>query len=125
MEFPANMKIKRIYKANVKLNYFGKECFLMIRGLVACGSGIATSTVAQEAVKKILTEAGFDVNLTKGNLTEIPQKQNGVDIIFVTSNYDQPVKVPVIKVFGLISGINKDKIKDQIIETCKKIESSK
>ncbi len=97
----------------------------MIRGLVACGSGIATSTVAQEAVKKILTEAGFDVNLTKGNLTEIPQKQNGVDIIFVTSNYDQPVKVPVIKVFGLISGINKDKIKDQIIETCKKIESSK
>ena len=33
----------------------------MIRGLVACGSGIATSTVAQEAVKKILTEAGFEV----------------------------------------------------------------
>ncbi|WP_196591312.1 PTS sugar transporter subunit IIB [Pectinatus frisingensis] len=94
----------------------------MIRGLVACGSGIATSTVAQEAIKKILAQAGIDAVLIKGNLTEIPQKQNGVDIIFVTSNYDQPVKVPVIKVFGLISGINRDKIKDQIIDVCKKIE---
>lgn len=97
----------------------------MIRGLVACGSGIATSTVAQEAVKKILLDAGFEINITKGNLTEIPQKQNGVDIIFVTSNYEQPVKVPLIKVFGLISGINKDKIAEQIIETCKKIENSR
>nr|WP_231037547.1 PTS sugar transporter subunit IIB [Pectinatus frisingensis] len=90
--------------------------------MVACGSGIATSTVAQEAIKKILAQAGIDAVLIKGNLTEIPQKQNGVDIIFVTSNYDQPVKVPVIKVFGLISGINRDKIKDQIIDVCKKIE---
>lgn len=97
----------------------------MIKGLVACGSGIATSTVAQEAIKKIMAEAGIDATLSKGNLTEIPQKQNSVDIIFVTSNYDQSVNVPIIKVFGLISGINKEKIKEEIIETCKNIEKKK
>ena len=52
-------------------------------------------------------------------------KQNGVDVIFVTSNYDQPTTKPIIKVFGLISGINKEGIKNQIIETCKKIEMEK
>lgn len=97
----------------------------MIKGLVACGSGIATSTVAQEAVKKILAEGGFEATISKGNLTEIPAKENSVDIIFVTSNYTQPCKVPVIKVFGLISGIGKDKIKAQILEACAEIEKNK
>ena len=99
--------------------------YVMIKGLIACGSGIATSTVAQGAVKKILEEAGIPAELSKGNLTEIPVKQNGVDVIFVTSNYDQPTTKPIIKVFGLISGINKEGIKNQIIETCKKIEIEK
>ena len=31
----------------------------MIKGLVACGSGIATSTVAQQAVKKILDRCRY------------------------------------------------------------------
>ena len=93
----------------------------MIKGLVACGSGIATSTVAMEAVKKILAEGGYEATITKGNITEIPQRENSVDIIFVTSNYMQPCKVPVIKVFGLISGIGKDKIKEQILEAAAKI----
>ena len=90
----------------------------MIKGLVACGSGIATSTVAQQAVKKILADAGIEADISKGNITEIPVKQNTVDIIFTTSNYTQPTKVPVIKVFGLISGIGKDKIKDEIVAAC-------
>jgi galactitol PTS system EIIB component len=94
----------------------------MIKGLVACGSGIATSTVAQEAVKKILAEANIQATITKGSLTEIPVKQDAVDIIFVTSNYNEPTKKPLIKVFGLISGINKEGIKKKIIEICRKIE---
>ena len=44
----------------------------MIKGLVACGSGIATSTVAQQAVKKILADAGIEADISKGNITEIP-----------------------------------------------------
>ena len=68
----------------------------MIKGLVACGSGIATSTVAQQAVKKILADAGIEADISKGNITEIPVKQNTVDIIFTTSNYTQPTKVPAI-----------------------------
>lgn len=34
-----------------------------VKILVACGSGVATSTVAQEAVKKILADANIPVNI--------------------------------------------------------------
>lgn len=89
--------------------------------LVACGSGIATSTVAQEAVKKIIADAGIKAKIFKSTMTEIPSKQENMDIIMVTTNYRQPLDKPLIKVFGLISGIGEEGIKKEIVETCKNI----
>lgn len=37
-----------------------------VKVLVACGSGIATSTVAQEKVKEILRDAKIPAKITKG-----------------------------------------------------------
>jgi len=86
--------------------------------LVACGSGVATSTVAQEAVKKILKEADIPASIYKGTMSEISSKAADVDVIMVTTNYRKTVDKPVIKVFGLISGIGADIITKEIIETC-------
>jgi PTS system galactitol-specific IIB component len=87
--------------------------------LVACGSGVATSTVAQEAVKQICKDAGIPVKIIKSTMSEIQSKQDDVDVIMVTTNYRKPVTKPLIKVFGLISGIGEDKIKEEIISTCR------
>ena len=92
-----------------------------VKILVACGSGVATSTVAQEAVKKILTDANIPGKILKGSMGEIPLKQNDVDLILTTTNYRKPLEKPCISVFGLISGINEDKIKQSIIDECHKI----
>lgn len=89
--------------------------------LVACGSGVATSTVAQEAVKKICKEAGIPVKIVKSTMTEIPSKQDDVDVIMVTTNYRRPVTKPLIKVFGLISGIGEDEIKEEITNTLREL----
>lgn len=86
--------------------------------LVACGSGVATSTVAQEAVKEILAKAGIKGKIYKSTISEIPAKHVDMDIVMVTTNYRQPIDKPLIKVFGLISGIGADKIKEEIITTC-------
>jgi PTS system galactitol-specific IIB component len=88
--------------------------------LVACGSGVATSTVAQEAVKQICQEAGIPVKIIKSTMSEI-QSKHDVDVIMVTTNYRKPVTKPLIKVFGLISGIGEDKIKEEIISTCRSL----
>ena len=74
--------------------------------LVACGSGVATSA-----------------KIIKSTMTEIPAKQADVDIVMVTTNYRQKLEKPLIKVFRLISGINEDKIRDEIIETCHRLQN--
>ena len=45
-----------------------------IRAMVACGSGIATSTVAANAVHEIFQELGIDVKIIKGTVPEISEK---------------------------------------------------
>ena len=59
--------------------------------------------------------------ILKGSMSEIPLKQNDVDLILTTTNYRKPLEKPCISVFGLISGINEGKIKQSIIDECHKI----
>lgn len=93
----------------------------LVRVLVACGSGVATSTMAQEEIKKILDGAGINAKIYKATINEIEGKQDDVDLILVTTNYKLPLRKPCLSVFGLISGINKEKISQDIITVCKGI----
>ncbi|MCD3065267.1 PTS galactitol transporter subunit IIB, partial [Salmonella enterica subsp. enterica serovar Enteritidis] len=52
-----------------------------VKVLVACGSGIATSTVAQEKVREILRDAKIPAKITKGTVGQLPVLQDGVDVI--------------------------------------------
>lgn len=92
-----------------------------IRILVACGSGVATSTIAQEAVKKIAEKAGVKAKVLKGTIAEVPEKQRDVDIVLTTANYRQPLDKPYMSVFGLISGVNKAATEKKLEDLLKKI----
>lgn len=92
-----------------------------VKTLIACGSGIATSTVAQEKVKQILKEAGIPARITKGTVGQVQTLQDGVDVVMLTTRYPKPLKKPLVQVFGLISGINEDAIKDEIVSTCRSV----
>ena len=87
-----------------------------VKILVACGSGVATSTVAQEAIKRNKKN-----NIVFQFYGIRKPKQNDVDLILTTTNYRKPLEKPCISVFGLISGINEGKIKQSIIDECHKI----
>ena len=58
-----------------------------VKILVACGSGVATSTVAQEAVKKILADANIPGKILKGSMSEIPLKKLNTASIFIPPIY--------------------------------------
>lgn len=89
--------------------------------LIACGSGIATSTVAQEKVKEILKKENISAKIVKSSINEIPNKKDKVDLILVTSKYTKDINKPVIPVFGLISGVNKENVEKEILTECKNI----
>lgn len=90
-----------------------------LKVLIACGSGVATSTVAQEEVKKIAKEANVKINIIKVSLGEIASNEKDVDVILTTSNYRKPLSKPYMSVFGLISGVNAEKTKSDLISLLK------
>lgn len=92
-----------------------------VKILIACGSGIATSTVAQEKVKEILKEAGIPAKISKGTVGQVQSLQADYDVIMLTTRYPKPLDKPMIQVFGLISGIGEDAVKQQVIDTCRKV----
>lgn len=89
-----------------------------IKILIACGSGIATSTVAHERVKEILRDNNVTADIRKGSLGEIALQQDDVDLIFVTTRYDAPTTKPVVSIFGLISGVNEEQTVQDVISAC-------
>lgn len=92
-----------------------------IKILVACGSGVATSTIAQEAVKQIAQNAGIKIKVIKATIAEVPEKQRDVDIVLTTANYRQPLEKPYMSVFGLISGVNKAATEKKLTELLKQV----
>ena len=89
--------------------------------LVACGSGVATSTIAQEAVKEIAKKADVKVKVIKATIAEVPDKQKDVDIVLTTANYRQPLDKPYMSVFGLISGVNKAATEKKLTDLIKQV----
>ena len=84
-----------------------------IKILVACGSGVATSTIAQRA--------GVNARVFKATIAEVPERQHHVDIVLTTANYRQPLEKPYMSVFGLISGVNKANTEKKLEELMKKV----
>lgn len=94
-----------------------------VKVMVACGSGVATSTIAQEEVKKIAQESGVQVKILKGTIAEVPTKQADVDLVLTTANYRKPLEKPYMSVFGLVSGVGADKVRKELAALLKKIQA--
>lgn len=85
--------------------------------VIACGAGLATSTMIAEKVKMILEEAGIDYSLTQSQIYEMDSYDGNADL-FITSmkvendNY----KTPIIIGTPFIMGINEEDTKEEIIK---------
>ena len=92
--------------------------------LVACGSGIATSTVAADEVKALCKENDIHISLNKCSMTELPSMSQNADIVLTTNNYKGDIDVPVMSIMGFVTGINEAKLKTNLLEKLKEIQNS-
>ena len=56
--------------------------------LVACGNGIATSTVVASKIKTFLAEKGVEVETTQTKLMEVPGKVENYDLLVTTGQFE-------------------------------------
>ena len=89
--------------------------------LIACGSGIATSTVAKHEAETVCANAGLDVEVKTTSIAHLPDEHKYHDVICTTSPYRGELGRPVINIFGLISNIGRTNAEKELIAAVKEI----
>ena len=87
--------------------------------LVACGAGIATSTVVMNHVENLFKENNLDVDVEQIKIAEAKGKQEGADLLISTTILPTTYSIPAIVATAYITGIGKDKIDPKVLEALK------
>lgn len=91
-----------------------------IHVFVACGSGVATSTVAAERIKEICKREKIDAKINKGSIQDIPMAAHNYDVILTVSNYREELEIPQMSVLAFISGIREKETEENLIKLLRK-----
>lgn len=93
----------------------------MKRVLVACGNGIATSTVVAMKIRNYMESKGMPVDTTQTKLMEVPGKVEGYDLLVTTGEFDgQTHDVPYVKGMPLLTGIGADAVLQEVYDVLSK-----
>ncbi|GAB1581031.1 PTS sugar transporter subunit IIB [Phyllobacterium phragmitis] len=82
--------------------------------LVACGTGIATSTVVATAIEEEMKNRGIPVSIRQCKATEVPGMIDDVDLVVSTTPVPQGLGKPVITTLAFLTGMGKADVLDRI-----------
>jgi len=82
--------------------------------VVACGTGIATSTHVSMKVKELLEERGLMVRTTQCRVPEVPYYAPDADLVISTAQVPYDIAVPVIDGVPFLTGIGVKEVIDRI-----------
>lgn len=88
--------------------------------LVACGTGIATSTVVTEKILDRCKREKLDVNVIQCKVSEVKSYAENVDFIVTTTILRDSFGKKSINALPLITGIGEEQVLNEIIEEIKK-----
>lgn len=89
------------------------------RIVIACGTGIATSTVVAEKVQEICRKNGIAADLTQCKVTEVASYADGADLVVATTPVMARIKAPIIMGLSFLTGIGIEAVEKQIVEKLK------
>jgi PTS system galactitol-specific IIB component len=93
-----------------------------IKILVACGGGIATSSIAAAIVQEVCEEAGVKAQIQKSNILSVPAKAKDVDVALFTARYKNPLPCRSMIITSFITNTGISKTKEQLRELLLEIE---
>ncbi|QTL97647.1 PTS galactitol transporter subunit IIB [Iocasia frigidifontis] len=84
--------------------------------LVACGSGIATSTVIMDKLENGLKERGIDIELEQSKISEAKNYIEDLkpDVIVVNGPVNTDYGIPAFSGVSFLTGIGVDELLDKI-----------
>lgn len=92
--------------------------------LVACGSGVATSTLASKKVEEVCKEFSINASIDTCSMSGVESLSKNYNVVLTTNKYDKPLSVPVMSVTPFITGIRMEKTKKELGELLQKVQNS-
>ena len=87
--------------------------------LVACGTGIATSTVVCKKVEDLIKANNLNARIIQCKISEVPGYEDEADLLVTTTISSSNYKITVIKAVNYLTNINPDKVDKEIIDALK------
>ena len=92
----------------------------MKKVLVACGNGIATSTVVATKIKEACEVNGVPVMVSQCKLLVVESKYKDYDLLVTTGKFTGgEVTIPTIGAISLLTGIGEEDTINEILENIK------
>ena len=89
--------------------------------VIACGSGIATSTAVAAKIAELLDSNGFNgqYHLQQCSIAEAVGKSKGADLIIATTAKPDGIECPFISGIAFLTGMGKAAVEQQIVDFIK------
>jgi len=87
--------------------------------LVACGSGIATSTIICENLKTLLADNRIKADIIQCSIGDIEGRVDNADLIVTSSQLKKQYRVPTVSAISLLTGVGRDDTEKAILEYLK------
>ncbi|ARI75342.1 PTS sugar transporter subunit IIB [Halobacillus mangrovi] len=88
--------------------------------LVACGAGIATSTVVNGAIEEMAKENNLSVDLVQIKISEVGGYVDTADLLVTTAMTQKDYPFPVINARSFLTGIGTEDTKKEILTALQK-----
>lgn len=90
--------------------------------IIACGSGVATSTVANQKISTYLNEKGYrnQFKIEQCQVSELAEKSKNADFCIATTVVGEGIHCPVFAGLPLLTGMGLDKLFENIEAEMKK-----
>ena len=86
---------------------------------MACGTGIATSTVACKKVEDLIKANNINARVIQCKISEVKGYEDEADILVTTTIASRAYKIPVINAINYLTNINPQKVDQAIIDALK------
>lgn len=94
-----------------------------VKLMIACGSGIATSTHAASIVQDYMEERGIKVSIVTCSVQDLANRLSGCDIILSTAQVAFQTEIPIFNGVPLLTGVGDDELLERLAEKVVEISS--
>jgi len=85
--------------------------------IIACGAGVATSTLICDRVQKLMASKNIQANIIQCTLGDISRYVDQANVIVTSMKVDRSYSIPIVLGISFITGVGVEQTEKEILES--------